>query len=237
MLLHGIHPVREALRSRLAKPVEFFFQAGKPNPRLTGIEKQATSAGIALTRLPAAELTSRCNTDRHQGVAVEVVWSPLPDHIEYLTGDADLLVLADGVEDPQNLGALIRTAEAVGAAAVLLPRHRSCGLTPTVVKSSAGAALHLPVVSIGNAVQLLGAAKKNEWWVAGLDMDGSAKPPDLDPQLRWLIVVGGEDRGLRPLLRRHCDFVVSLPQKGKVSSLNLSVAAGVLLYQIALGKE
>ncbi len=131
----------------------------------------------------------------------------------------------------------MRTAESAGVQGLLLPDRHSCGLTPTVVKSSAGAALHLPVARIGNVAQTLQTLKHRGLWAVGLDMTGAHSLKDFDTDLPIVVVVGGEDRGLRKLVRARCDFLVSLPQKGKVRSMNLSVAVGVLLYQIVLNRK
>ncbi|MCH8820239.1 MAG: 23S rRNA (guanosine(2251)-2'-O)-methyltransferase RlmB, partial [Acidobacteria bacterium] len=143
-----------------------------------------------------------------------------------------LLLLVDGVKDPRNLGALLRTAEATGVGGILIPDRRSCSITSTVVKSSAGGALHLKVCRIGNVVRALEELKGQGYWVVGLDMQGEASLDEIDADDLTVVVVGGEHQGLRKLVRKHCDSLVSLPMQGRVSSLNLSVAVGVLLYEI-----
>ncbi len=145
---------------------------------------------------------------------------------------ANLVVVVDGVEDPRNLGAVLRTSEAAGVQAVLVPQRHSCGITPTVVQASAGAALHLKLARIGNVVQALEKLKEAGLWVVGLDMEGQNRLEEIRADTRLVVVVGGEHRGVRRLVREHCDFLLALPMRGKVSSLNLSVAAGILLYQL-----
>jgi 23S rRNA (guanosine2251-2'-O)-methyltransferase len=149
----------------------------------------------------------------------------------------NLILLVDGVEDPHNLGAVLRTAEAVGVGGVVLPKRHSCGISAAVVKASAGAALHLPVARVVNVARALGQCKEAGYWTVGLDMGGAQSVSQLDTTLPLVLVVGGEDRGLRRLVKEKCDFLVALPLKGKISSLNLSVAAGVVLYQILEKRE
>jgi 23S rRNA (guanosine2251-2'-O)-methyltransferase len=126
----------------------------------------------------------------------------------------------------------LRTAEAAGVDGVLIPERRTCGVTPAVVQASAGAALHLRISRVGNLVQALERAKSRGFWVAGLDMQGQHRPEDVAQGQPLVVVIGGEHHGVRRLVREHCDFLVSLPMRGRVPSLNLSVATGILLYQL-----
>jgi len=177
------------------------------------------------------------STSHHQEIVAEVASIGYSDEETLLEAAAALLLLVDRVEDPRNLGALLRTAEAAGVEGVFLPQRRSCAITGSVVKSSAGAALHLKISRIGNVVQTLEKLKKQGYWVVGLDAQGKDGLNQIDASLPLVVVVGGEHQGVRRLVREHCDLLISLPMKGKVSSLNLSVAAGALLYQILLRRE
>ncbi len=143
-----------------------------------------------------------------------------------------LLVLLDGIEDPHNLGAIIRTAESSGASAVLIPRHRAAGLTSTVAKTSAGAVAHLPIVRVGNLVQSMEELKKAGFWMVGLDSEAKQNYWDLDLNCPLVVVIGSEGCGLSRLVKEHCDFLASIPMLGKTSSLNASVAAGIFLYEV-----
>jgi len=143
-----------------------------------------------------------------------------------------LLVVLDGVEDPHNLGAIVRTADAAGADGVVIPERRAAGVTPTVTKASAGASEHLPMAKVTNIARTLEELKSRNLWVVGLDERGSASYDSLDYKMDCAIVLGGEGKGVHELVARKCDFLVSIPMLGKVSSLNVSVAAGVVLYEI-----
>jgi len=198
---------------------------------------EARSHGIPVRFESAQVVTKKASTPRHQEIVAEISSIGYTDLENILQTKPALLLLVDGVEDPRNLGALLRTAEAVGVEGVFLPNRRSCAITGPVVKSSAGAALHLRISRIGNVVQTLEKLKKRGYWVVGLDTQGKGDLNEIDVSLPLVVVVGGEHQGMRRLVREHCHFLLSLPMKGKVSSLNLSVAAGVLLYQILLRRE
>jgi len=173
----------------------------------------------------------------HQGVVALTAARPLADVEAILAqararGEAPFVLVLDGVQDPANLGALIRTAEGAGAHGVIIPRRRAAGLTPAVVRASAGAVEHIPVAAVVNLVRALEALKRSGLWVVGADPGAR----DLYHTVRLVpplaVVLGGEARGLGRLVRDHCDLLVRLPMRGKVASLNVSVAAGVLLYEV-----
>ncbi|MFQ5740463.1 MAG: 23S rRNA (guanosine(2251)-2'-O)-methyltransferase RlmB [Acidobacteriota bacterium] len=237
MIIYGINPVAEAFRRKRRRPTRLFITRGKSGHRLQGILEQARAEGISVRFEAVKVLTAKARTSHHQDIVAEIAEADRGDVESLLASRPRLLLLADGVEDPQNLGAVIRTAEAAGVEGILLPDRRSCGVTAAVVKSSAGAALHLPTFQIGNVVRFLKRLKGLGFWVVGLDMLGPQRPEEVKVDLPLVLVVGGEHRGLRTLVRRHCDFLVSLPMFGKMSSLNLSVAAGIVLYQIVLRRE
>ncbi|HXK60142.1 MAG TPA: 23S rRNA (guanosine(2251)-2'-O)-methyltransferase RlmB [Acidobacteriota bacterium] len=232
MIIHGINAVNEALQDQESSVGRILVTRGKANPRLQAIIDLARARGIPVQFQPREALTRKASTPRHQDVVAELAAARVQTLDDILKLEPGLLLALDGVEDPRNLGAVLRTAEAAGVAGVLLPRHHSCGITPAVVQVSAGAAMHLRIAQIGNLVTVLEALKQKGYWIVGLDMQGTNTVRDIDPDLRLVVVVGGEHRGVRPLVRRHCDFLISLPMKGRVSSLNLSVAAGILLYQL-----
>jgi 23S rRNA (guanosine2251-2'-O)-methyltransferase len=151
--------------------------------------------------------------------------------LEQVANGAQLLVLLDGVEDPHNLGAIIRTAHAAGAAAVLAPERRAAGITETVAKAAAGALEHLPVVRIGNVSQTLEELKSRGFWIYGLDERASALYSETDYATPTVFVLGGEGQGLHQLVKKHCDVLVRIPMSGAISSLNVSVAAGIALFE------
>lgn len=233
MIVYGLHPVLEALRAQAARVTRLYVTRGKTGPRLQEAIDLARERGVTIHFEKAEALTRKAGGSRHQDLVAELADAPYADLDELLARKSTLLLLIDGVEDPRNLGAVLRTAEACGVEGVLLPERHSCGLTPAAVKSSAGAALHLPVARIGNAVQTLKKLKSDGFWIVGLDMRGEADLAALDVNGPLAVVVGGEDRGIRRLVAENCDFLVALPMRGKVASLNLSVAAGILLFEIA----
>ena len=197
----------------------------------------ARSKGIAVRFESAEGLYKRAGTSRHQQVVAVLSEGSYVPLDEVLGMNPSLLLLVDGVEDPRNLGAVLRTAEAAGVEGVLLPDRGSCGLTSAVFKSSSGGAAHLKIARVGNLVRTIERLKERGLWIVGLDLKGTLRPDQIDASLPLALVVGGEHRGVRRLVREHCDFLVSLPMKGQVSSLNLSVATGILLYQIVMKRE
>lgn len=235
MVISGVNAVAEALQSDSSRLLRIVIAKGKGGSRLQSIIDAARGMSVPVHFEPATALERQSGTSRHQGVLAvlsPISYSSLEDLLR-----SNLLVLVDGVEDPRNLGALMRTAEAVGVGGILIPDRHSCGVTDTVVRASAGAAFHLKICQIGNVVQTLKHLKESGFWVIGLDAEGEISPRSLDPELRLVVVVGGEDRGLRRLVKEHCDYRVKLPMEGKVNSLNLSVAASVLLYEILFSRR
>ncbi len=143
-----------------------------------------------------------------------------------------LVIALDGVTDPQNLGAIVRSAEVLGAGALIVPRDRSAPVTPTAIRAAAGATAHLPIVQVVNLTRALGEAKERGYWIVGLVTTGSSQFHDLPALDRAVLVVGSEDKGARPLVRETCDFLVRIPQRGRVESLNASVAAAIGIYAL-----
>jgi 23S rRNA (guanosine2251-2'-O)-methyltransferase len=232
MIIYGINAVSEALAGQRHHLERIFITRGKTNPRLQSIIDSARERGVGVRFEPVETLTRKAQTPRHQDVVAEMSEGRLIELEQLLAAEPSLLLALDGIEDPRNLGAVLRTAEAVGVQGVILPQRHTCGITPTVVQVSAGAALHLGVARVGNLVRALETLKEHGFWIVGLDMSGRDQVRDLERDRKIAVVIGGENRGVRPLVRKHCDYLVSLPMTGKVASLNLSVAAGVLLYQL-----
>lgn len=230
MYIFGIHPVSEALQATPERVQRLIVARGKAGARLQVLIDQARGAGIPVVFEPEEALHRKSQGLPHQSVAAELAPVPLRELDHVLEGHPPRILLADGVEDPRNLGALLRTAEAAGVTAVLLPARHSCGITPTVLRASAGAALHLDLVQIGNTVRTLETLKQHGYWIVGLDMSGQEDWSSVDAARPLVLVVGGEDRGLRRLVREHCDYLLRIPMRGRISSLNLAVAAGILMY-------
>ena len=237
-VLYGRGPVRELLRTQ--RQVEcLWVQKSLEGASLGGLIVLAKDRGIPVKEADARKLEELCAGGNHQGVAA---LTPAADYAELedifaRAGDAPpLLIIADKVEDPHNLGAIIRVAEAAGAHGLIIPKRRSAGLSQTVAKTSAGAALHLPVVRVANIPTVIEELKKRGVWVFGADMAGA--PYDkTDFGGPAALVVGSEGEGLGRLVKEKCDLLVSLPMRGRVESLNVSVAAGILLYEMARQRE
>jgi 23S rRNA (guanosine2251-2'-O)-methyltransferase len=230
MYIFGIHPVSEALQSTPERVQRLIVVRGKASPRLQVLIDQARAAAIPVVFEPEEALNRKAQGVSHQSIGAEMAPVPLKELEVVLDNRPPRILLADGVEDPRNLGALLRTAEAAGITTVLFPARHGCGITPTVLRASAGAALHLDLVQIGNTVRTLEVAKERGYWVVGLDMRGQEDWSVVDTGRPLMLVVGGEDRGLRRLVREHCDYLLRIPMRGRISSLNLAVAAGILMY-------
>ncbi len=228
-ILTGIHSVLEALRS--GRPLERVLIArGAAGPRLQEIIGLSREASIPVRFEPRGSLDRLAGAASHQGVVALGAAHRYAD-LEDVAGKAKLLVVLDGVEDPHNLGAVIRTAYAVGADAVVIPERRAVGLTEVVAKAAAGALEHMPVVRAGSVNRTLEQLKKLGFWIYGLDERGSASYDKTDYAVPTVFVLGGEGEGLHHQVREHCDYLVRIPVAGKISSLNVSVAAGVALFE------
>jgi 23S rRNA (guanosine2251-2'-O)-methyltransferase len=228
-LLAGIHPVREALRAGRALD-RLVIARGAAGPRIDELVRLARERGIPVRFEPREALDRLAGTGPHQGVVAlgaAVQYRELEDVLE----GARLVVVLDGVEDPHNLGAIVRTAHAAGAAAVIVPERRAAGLTETVAKAAAGALEYLPVARVGNLSRALETLKQRGFWIYGLDERGEQGYDRIDFAAPTALVLGGEGHGLHDLVRRHCDFLVRIPMAGPIASLNVSVAAGVVLFE------
>jgi 23S rRNA (guanosine2251-2'-O)-methyltransferase len=237
--LTGIHAVREALDAN--RPFDRIVIArGRQDSRVEEIVQLARKQNIQVRFEDRRELDRLANSKDHQGVvalAAARVAATLEDILAAANHSSDhggkgLIVLLDGVEDPHNLGAIIRTALAAGAHGVVIPERRAAGLTDTVARSSAGALAHLPVAKVTNLAQSMEELKEAGYWLIGLDERADKPYTDADYTSSVGIVLGGEGQGLHDLTRKRCDFVVSLPTTGPVKSLNVSVAAGVVLFEV-----
>jgi 23S rRNA (guanosine2251-2'-O)-methyltransferase len=234
-ILYGRNPVLEALRAgRPARKLVLATGVGSED-RLEEILALARERGIPVEESSRRRLDDVAHTEHHQGIAGYFHGRP-PLALEDLLATSrppQLFVVLDGIQDPQNLGAITRTADAVGADGVVLPRHRAAGVTAAAAKASAGATEHVPVATVTNLVHALELMQGAGLWVVGLAADGETRYDSFDFTVPVAVVVGAEGEGMRPLTRRHCDTVVSLPLAGRVSSLNAGAAAAVLLYEVA----
>ncbi len=230
-----MHAVRVMLERHPQRVLDVRLAEQRADPRAREIEELARRAQRPVQRVPMHALRQELGDVAHQGVAAEI--SPLPPWSEdelldaLQSAHAPLLLALDGVQDPHNLGACLRTADACGALALLVPRDRAAQLTPTVRKVAAGAAESTPVVAVTNLVRTLRLLKDAGLWIIGADAAAGRRARDLDLTGPIVLVLGAEGSGLRHLTRQNCDFLVSLPQRGAVESLNVSVAAAMLLYE------
>ena len=227
-ILSGIHPVVEALRAKRALE-RLLVAQGAGGPRLQEIIDLARRASIPVRFEPRAALDRLAGTSAHQGVVAMGAAQKYTD----LDGLApcEMLVVLDGVEDPHNLGAIIRTAHAAGAGAVVIPERRAAGVTDVVAKAAAGAIEHLPVVRVTNINRALEELKQRGFWIYGLDERGAETYDQVEYASPAAVVLGGEGKGLHEQVRKHCDALVRIPVAGRISSLNVSVAAGVMLFE------
>jgi 23S rRNA (guanosine2251-2'-O)-methyltransferase len=230
--LTGFHAIEEALAA--GRPLDRIVIArGRHGERIEAVVRLAKSQGISVRFEDRQQLDRLCGTRDHQGVvalgAAKLVLG-LEDLLREKTAQG-LLVLLDGVEDPQNLGAIIRTSLAAGASGVVIPERRAAGLTDAVERSSAGALAHLPIARVKNLVRSMEEMKEAGYWLVGLDERADKGYSDVDLKGSVGIVLGSEGEGLHELTRKRCDFLVSIPTTGPVRSLNVSVAAGVVLFE------
>ena len=230
----GIHAVQEAIES--GRPIQHVhFQRGLHNQRLLRLMESCRQRDISLRLEPEAALERLARGAHHQGVVAVVGghgYAELGEVLQRNPNDA-LLLLLDGVQDPRNLGALLRTACAAGAQAVVIPERRSAGLSPVVVQAASGAVEHLPVVRATNLAQTMETLKKQSFWIYGLDERGEKSYDEVDYRGRCALVVGGEEKGIHHLLKSKCDGLVRIPAPGKIATLNVSVAAGIVLFEAA----
>ena len=232
-VVYGVMPVLEILRSNSRRVERLVIAAGSNHHRLRDIFDLANDADLRIDRVSNDQLERLANRGNHQGVAAIVAAAEYVDAgeiLETVTDDALLLVL-DGVEDPRNLGAILRTAECAGVDGVFIPERRAVGLTETVSKSSAGATEHIKVAKVSNINNFIEELKKQNIWVVGTTMDASIDHTEWDWKRPSALVLGGEGKGLHRLVSEKCDVLVKIPMYGKIDSLNVSVAAGVILFE------
>jgi 23S rRNA (guanosine2251-2'-O)-methyltransferase len=221
--------VAEALRAGRALD-RVLIARGAGGPRLQEIIDGARERSVPVRFEPRDALDRASNGATHQGV-VAFAAAQRYAALEQVLPEAQLLVVLDGVEDPHNLGAIIRTAHAAGASAVLIPERRATGLTETVAKASAGAIEHVPIVRIGNVSQTLEELKRRGFWIYGLDERAKDLYSETNFAKPTVLVLGGEGQGLHQLVQKHCDALLRIPMAGAISSLNVSVAAGIVLFE------
>ena len=233
--------MEEALRAGNLRRV-FLERGYESRPRLAAIAEQAFAAGIDVVELDAVALALRARTDRHQGALAEARpfrYLALEELLDGATGleEPPFLLIVDSVEDPHNLGAILRTADAAGVHGVIVPERRAAPVTAVVARASAGAVDHVRLAQVGNLTRALEILKARGIWVYGLDMDGEQEFDAPDYSGPVALVVGAEGRGIGRLVREHCDVVVRIPLNGHVESLNVSVATSLALFAVRRGRD
>ena len=229
----GFHAVEEALSS--GRPLDRVLVArGRHGDRVESLVQLARSRNVPVRFEDRHQLDRATGSRDHQGVAALAAAKGILELEDLLRdpSDARVLVLLDGVEDPHNLGAIVRSSLAAGAKAVVIPERRAAGLSDSVERASAGALTHLPVARVKNLVRAMEEMKEAGYWLVGLDEKAQKNYTEVDLTGKVAIVLGREGEGLHDLTRKRCDFLVSLPTSGPVKSLNVSVAAGIMLFEI-----
>jgi 23S rRNA (guanosine2251-2'-O)-methyltransferase len=231
-LIYGINAVSEALAAGRAEKV--CVERGQKNPRIREIVAICREKGIPVSIEDRTWLDRKAAGERHQGVVcyISEVRALSVGEILAQAHSPGLLLVLDGVEDPHNLGAILRSAEVAGADGVFIPQRRSAPLSAAAVKASAGAASHLKVARCGSAAQLIEQLKESGYWTAGFDADSGRPLWECDFTVPTVLVLGSEGTGLHRLVKEKCDFLASIPVRGRVSSYNVSVAAGIALYEV-----
>jgi 23S rRNA (guanosine2251-2'-O)-methyltransferase len=230
MIIYGRNAVHEAIRGpRGVSHVWATTGAGR--------EPWLAQSGVRVTLEPGDEIARRAGSDGHQGVCAEVSEFRYVEGEDLLAHEQALIVALDQVQDPQNLGAICRSAECAGAAGVVLPERRAAEVTPAVCKASAGAVEHLPLAQVRNLTDFLNAAKARGFWCYGADGDAKLDYRQVDFAGPVVLVMGSEGRGLRPRVAGACDALISLPLRGQIESLSVGAAAAVLLYAAAAARD
>ena len=238
-LLIGRNAVTEALKSDREIDT-LILMRNNNNPALARLASMAQEKGAVVKEVDSKKLDFMCGGANHQGVAAYVAaheYSSIDEIFAYAEekGEAPFIVVCDEIEDPHNLGAIIRTAECAGVHGVIIPKRRSASLNFTVGKTSAGALEYMRVARVSNLASTIDELKEKGCWVYGADMDGTDyKKTDFSGAV--VLVIGSEGKGIGKLIRQKCDAIVSLPMKGNINSLNASVAAGILMYEVSCGR-
>ena len=238
-LLIGRNAVTEALKSDREIDT-LILMRNNNNPALSRLASMAKEKGAVVKEVDSKKLDFMCGRANHQGVAAYVAaheYSSIDEIFAYAEekGEAPFIVVCDEIEDPHNLGAIIRTAECAGVHGVIIPKRRSASLNFTVGKTSAGALEYMRVARVSNLASTIDELKEKGCWVYGADMDGTDyKKTDFSGAV--VLVIGSEGKGIGKLIRQKCDAIVSLPMKGNINSLNASVAAGILMYEVSCGR-
>ncbi|GIV58945.1 MAG: 23S rRNA (guanosine(2251)-2'-O)-methyltransferase RlmB [Rhodothermaceae bacterium] len=239
-LIVGRNPVREALARDEGRIEKVLIQQGAGGAAIRAIRRAATQAGVPVQFVPAARMARLAPGLNHQGVAavaapvayleVEALLNRIAPDPDAVRARRPLLLLLDQIEDPHNFGAILRSAVAAGVDGVIVPRHRMAPLNAATIKASAGTALRVPLARAGNLADVIQQLKERGYWVAGAAGTGATSLWEMDWDRPLALVIGNEEKGLRPRVAGACDYLVSIPMRGPAESLNASVAAGILLF-------
>jgi 23S rRNA (guanosine2251-2'-O)-methyltransferase len=238
-IIYGIHAVSAALNQDATEIIELMMVSSH-NRRLDSLRAAADQAGISIRELGVHELDTLSQYQRHQGVVARIVIGQAEQQsLEQLlaTVEQPFLLILDGIQDPHNLGACLRTADAAGVDAVIVPRDKAVGVTPVVRKVACGAAESMPLFQVTNLARTLRQLQQAGLWIIGADERGDKGLYVADLRGPLALVLGAEGKGLRRLTREHCDMMVSIPMAGQVSSLNVSVATGVCLFEVVRQRQ
>jgi 23S rRNA (guanosine2251-2'-O)-methyltransferase len=236
-VVYGMNPVRELLRAGAEGLAELWLAEGGERPRaFAELERMARDHGAKVRAAPRQKLDRLAGVTQHQGIVAVVAdyrYRGVEDILAAarLAGKPPLLVLLDGVEDPHNLGAVVRSAHALGAHGVVIPRDRAASVTPSAAKASAGAVEHMPIVQVTNLVRTIEDLKEAGIWTVAAVPDGDQDLASVDLRGPTALVIGGEGQGVRPLVRKSCDHAARIPMEGRVGSLNASAAAAIAIYE------
>jgi len=234
-VLYGVHAIGEALKRGGRRFDYVAVSRDRTDRRLQAILDDCRAQGISVRIVPREEIDRATRTNTHQGIMAftsRKEFTGVEELLEHPHGEFHFLLVLDGVEDPHNLGALLRSADGAGVDGVVIPERRAAGITGTVVKASAGASEHLQIARVVNIARTLDELKERNVWIVGLDERGEQTYDRIDYKMNCAIVLGAEGKGLHDLVRRKCDMLVSIPMMGAVSSLNVSVAGGIVLYEV-----
>src|SRR5215469_933541 len=236
VVIYGIHAVSEALKSG-ARSFEYVGIAReRHDQRMQRLIDDCRASGVQVRFLPREQLDRAANTNTHQGVIAVTgskQYADVDTLLEQRHGEYSFLVVLDGIEDPHNLGALIRTADGAGVDGIIIPERRAATVSATVAKASAGASEHMKIARVVNLARTLDEMKEKNIWIVGLDERGAKNYDEVNYNMDCAVVLGGEGHGLHDLVRKKCDFLVSIPMLGDVPSLNVSVAGAVVMYEVA----
>ena len=236
-ILYGINPILEALKSAQRQCHKIVIEQGKTNPRIVSLQALVLSSNIKLESLPKKIFQQKYREFQHQGVIgyftpIEPLELDVLIHQALAKSPRPTLVILDEIQDPQNLGAIIRSAEIFGLQGLILPKNRSASLNETVAKCSAGAIESLPICWTSNLNQACTTLKENGFWIVALDSQGETYCSEFKFEMPTALIVGSEGKGIRPLLKKNCDFSIRIPMAGKVESLNASAACAVVFYEV-----